>query len=130
MLCRYTLLGGRRASGRRRGEVANVYVDQHGPALLAVVLGVAGLNVLDAFYTMFFLAHGGQELNPIVDALICTGAWAFLLAKFTGVSICAAFLVLTKNFRASRIGLAIVGVGYAALLGWHLYLAGLMSRFG
>ncbi|HLU38054.1 MAG TPA: DUF5658 family protein [Planctomycetota bacterium] len=122
MLSRYAWHGGRRRAGRRAGETTNIYVDQHGPALLAVVVALTALNFLDAYFTVLFLSYGGQELNPLVDALLRLGPWPFVLAKSLGVGVCAAFLTTTKNFVAARIGLGVLTVGYLALLAWHLYL--------
>lgn len=124
MLSRYAWFGGRRTAGRRRGERSNVYVDQHGPVLLAVVLGLTALNFLDAYFTVLFLSYGGQELNPVVETLLAFGPWPFLLAKSLGVGLCVGFLTLTKNFRAARTGLAVLTLGYLALLAWHFHLLG------
>lgn len=119
---RYTLFGGRRRGGRRAGETENIYVDRHGPLLLFGALALSLLNVLDAFFTMLFLSHGGQELNPLIDSMLGLGLWPFLITKTIGVGICVAFLVMTKTFAAARIGLIVLLTGYTALLGWHLWL--------
>ncbi len=122
MFSRYAVLGGRRRGGRRAGETDNIYVDRHGPLLLFGALALALLNVLDAFFTMLFLSHGGQELNPLIDSMLGLGLWPFLLTKTIGVGICVAFLVMTKTFAAARVGLIVLLTGYTALLGWHLWL--------
>lgn len=123
MFSRYALLGGRRRNGGRRpGEAEDVFVDQHGPALFLVVLGIVALNFLDAWFTMFFLSHGGEELNPVMDFVIRTGTVPFILAKSVGIGLCVAVLTVSKTFRFARIGLAVVLVGYAVLFGWHLWL--------
>lgn len=124
MLSRFAWAGGRRRAGRRRDERADIYVDQHGPALLAVVAALTALNFLDAYFTVLFLSYGGEELNPVVEALLAFGPWPFLLAKSLGVGLCAGFLTVTKNFVAARIGLGVLTVGYLVLLGWHFYLLG------
>jgi hypothetical protein len=90
--------------------------------LLLAVLGVVLLNLADAFFTLLFLAHGGQEMNPIVDQVLAYGPHVFILFKTLGIGVCAGFLTLTKNFRAARIGLWIVLIGYSLLLCWHLLL--------
>jgi hypothetical protein len=122
MFCRYTLLGGRRRGGRRVGERAACFVDQHGHGLFSALLGIVALNVLDAWFTLYFLSYGGQELNPVVNAVLGLGIWPFVWFKTLGIGACAVFLALTKNFRPARIGLAFVLVGYSLLLGWHLFL--------
>jgi len=124
MLSRQAWWGGRRVGGRRRHERTEIYVDQHGPLLLVVVLALTTLNFLDAYFTVLFLSYGGQELNPVVEQLLALGPWPFLLAKSLGVGACAGFLTITKNFAAARVGLAALTVGYVVLLGWHLYLLG------
>ena len=121
----YTLFGGRRVAARRREDREGYIVDQHGSWLFAAVLVLALLNVLDAFYTILFLSHGGTELNPFVDwVLQAGGVGAFLAVKSVGIGLCGGFLVLTKNFSVSRWGLGIVLFGYSLLLCWHVYLLG------
>ena len=122
MFSRYTLFGGRRKQCRRTHERPNSFVDQHGPVLFAVITSIVALNFLDAFFTALFLSHGGQEMNPIIDWLLGFGLWPFLIGKSLGIGVCVAFLTMTKNFVVSRGGLAIVLIGYSALLGWHLHL--------
>ena len=46
-----------------------------------------------------------QEVNPLVAASLDSGMWLFLTVKSVGIGVCVAFLTLTKNFRASRLGL-------------------------
>jgi hypothetical protein len=122
MFSRHALLGGRRAGGRRVGEQQAVFVDRHGPGLLAVGLAIVVLNVLDAWFTLLLLSMGGREMNPLVQAILDWSVPAFLLFKTAGIGVCVGFLALTKNFRAARIGMGVVLGGYALLLGWHLYL--------
>lgn len=122
MLSRYTLLGGRRQAMRRQDEARGSFVDSHGTVLFLIVTAVAALNVLDALFTVLFLSYGGREINPLVAASLDSGIWVFLTLKSVGIGVCVAFLTLTKNFVVSRIGLAVVFVGYSALMGWHLWL--------
>ena len=124
MLSRYALWGGRRRQARREGEREGAFVDVHGPRLLAMVLAILALNLLDAWFTLVFLSHGGKELNPMVQTVLDLGdhPWPFLVMKTLGIGVLCAYLTLAKNFRSARIGLWVVFVGYTALLGWHLYL--------
>lgn len=127
LLCRFTIFGGRRRTGRRAGETAGAFVDNHGPVLFTVTLAIIGLNILDAWFTIFLLAQGGQEMNPVVAKVLELGIGPFIACKSVGIGICLAFLTLTKNFTISRVGLTTVLVGYSALLVWHLYLAARVS---
>jgi hypothetical protein len=124
MFSRYALLGGRRRTIRRVEERDGAFVDVHGPRLLLLVLAVLALNLLDAWFTLLFLSHGGKELNPIVQAVLDMGGhpWPFVLMKTVGIGILCGFLAITKHFRSARIGLWFVFVGYSVLLAWHLWL--------
>ncbi len=124
MLSRYSLFGGRRRTVRRADEREGAFVDVHGPRILLMVVAILGLNLLDAWFTLLFLSHGGQELNPLVQVVLDLGGhpWPFLLMKTVGIGCLCAFLILTKHFRSARWGLWFVLVGYSVLLAWHLWL--------
>ncbi len=130
MFSRYTLFGGRRSCVRRAEDDPEVFVDRYGKGVFVVVMSVVLLNLLDAWFTLLFLAHGGQELNPFVDEILKIGPEVFILFKTLGIGICTAFLTITKNFRAARIGMTVVLVGYSLLLCWHLVLLGVLLSQG
>lgn len=131
MFSRHVLWGGRRRAVRRAGERDGAFVDVHGPAMLFLVLAVVALNLLDAWFTLLFLSHGGTELNPVVQTVLDLGGhpWPFLLLKTIGIGAAAAFLAIAKNFWPARCGLVCVLLGYSALLGWHLFLLQQLDRF-
>lgn len=114
---RYVWFGGRRTSG---GE--GTFVDRHGGGLFALLLAVVLLNVLDAGFTVYFLSYGGEEVNPVMNWVLGFGVGAFLFAKSAAIGGGVVVLAWAKNFRPARIGLAIVLLGYTALLMWHLTL--------
>lgn len=124
ILSHYTFAGGRRRTIRRADEREGAFVDLHGPRILFLSLSILALNVLDAWFTLLFLSHGGKEMNPFVQRILDLGShpWPFLLFKTLGIGCCCTFLVLTKHFRPARIGMWTVFLGYTVLLGWHLYL--------
>lgn len=124
MFSRYVLRGGRRRKVRRDDERDGAFVDVHGPFVLLVVLVIVALNLLDAFFTLLFLSHGGVELNPIVQIVLDSTwhPWPFIMLKTVGIGMACAFLMMAKHFRPARFGLAFVFAGYAVLLGWHLAL--------
>jgi hypothetical protein len=123
MWSRHSLFGGRRRTVRRADERDGAFVDVHGPRLFALVMVIVALNLLDAWFTLLFLSHGGRELNPVVQSVLDFGhPWPFLLMKTLGIGCACAFLTLTKNFRSARWGLWFVLAGYSALLGWHCHL--------
>jgi len=124
MWSRYVLSGGRRRAVRRTDERDGAFVDVHGWRLLLAVTAILALNLLDAWFTLLFLSHGGQELNPLVQKVLDLGGhpWPFVLMKTVGIGVLCSFLVVTKNFRAARFGLWFVLIGYSLLLVWHLVL--------
>lgn len=124
MLSRYVLWGGRRRHVRRAEEREGAFVDVHGAGVFVIVVGIVALNLLDAWFTLLFLSHGGQELNPVVQALLDSAwhPWPFIGMKTVGIGLACMFLAMARNFQAARLGLWAVFLGYTCLLGWHLYL--------
>ena len=122
MFSRYTLLGGRRKGGRRKEERYGNFVDQHGSLLFAVLLLVAVFNIIDAYFTLFFLGEGAQEVNPVALFLLELGPWVFVLAKSLGIGLCLGFLCLARNFRMAQAGLGLVFAMYFSLTLYHLFL--------
>lgn len=125
MLSRYVFFGGRRREVRREGQREGAFVDIHGRPIMFMVIAIVLLNLLDAGFTLLFLSHGGQELNPFVQVVLDFSGhpWPFVLLKTVGIGLACAFLVMTKNFRPAQMGLWAVLIGYTVLLGWHIYLA-------
>ena len=124
MWSRYVFFGGRRRHIRRDEEREGGFVDVHGPGDIVVVMAIVALNLLDAWFTLLFLSHGGKELNPFVQYLLDfeTHPWPFVVLKTLGIGAACMFLAMTRNFTAARYGLWAVFLGYSALLTWHLYL--------
>lgn len=124
MWSRYVFFGGRRRNIRRDEEREGAFVDVHGPGVFVVILAIVALNLLDAWFTLLFLSHGGKELNPIVQYVLEfeSHPWPFVVLKTLGIGAACMFLAMTRNFTAARYGLWAVFLGYSALLSWHLYL--------
>ena len=73
--------------------------------------------------------RNGYSVNPLVAMSLDSGMWLFLTVKSVGIGVGVAFLTLTKNFRASRLGLGVVFVGYSMLMCRHVYLYCNLARF-
>ena len=93
-LSRYALFGGRRRGGRRDGERRDVFVDLFSEHIFLVAILIVALNMLDAFFTLLLLSHGGEEANPVALWLLNVGPWAFILAKTIGIGLCTILLVI------------------------------------
>ena len=109
----------RRRSSGRRAEDQNQYVDVYRPSDLAMLAGIVLLNVFDAFFTLLYLSHGGEEANPIMQYLLDMSMWAFLLEKCFIVGLWVLVLVVHKNFRTARLGLRVTLTVYSVLLLYH-----------
>jgi hypothetical protein len=122
MLSRFSFFRGRRRTGRRGGEVENVYIDIYSPQLVALLLLFFGLTVVDSVSTLIYLGKGGRELNPIAQWMIDQGSLFFVMAKGTLSGLCLLFVMLHKNFRPARLALGL-GFAFYTLLGlYHLVL--------
>ena len=122
MLSRYSFFGGRRRSGRRDGEVEDVYVDVYSKRLTVLLLIFFTLTVADSVLTLVYLGKGGREFNPVAQWMIDQGAVFFVLFKGVLSGLCLLFVMLHKNFKPARLALGI-GFSFYFLLGvYHLVL--------
>lgn len=119
---RYTLLGGRRRGGRRRGESEGSFVDQYSVRMWLLLVWVALMNAGDSFFTLLHLQDGGIELNPVAEAMLQTGRAGFVGLKSFLITVPLAVLCLHKNFPLARMGLWVAAGTYSVLLAYHLSL--------
>ena len=98
-LSRYTLWGRRRTLRRKEDQDRGGYVDRYSSGLLFLLILVAGLNVLDALFTMMILDDGGWEINPVVRSVIQLYGDRFWVWKFAMVSISLILLCLHSKFK-------------------------------
>jgi hypothetical protein len=122
LFSRFSVLGGARLAGRRRGERDNIYVDRYDARDLRVVLAILALNILDAWLTLVYIGYGGTEANPIARTLLEWGTDWFVGAKSLLVTACLLFLAVHKTFRCVRPALRLLSWFYGGLLVYHLVL--------
>lgn len=120
----YGALNPRRRSGRRRSDRYPV-VDWHAPRVLALVLGILGLCILDAVFTVVLISHGARELNPVMALFVPHNLLGFAAAKLllTGMGMCV--LVACSRMRLFRsipgeVFLYAVLAGYIVLVAYEL----------
>lgn len=121
-LSRYTLLGGRRRGPRRRADPQSIYVDRLGWGLASVLVVIFVLHVLDALFTLTHIAHGGAELNPLMDFFLRRSSEAFLVAKLGTAGLGLLFLGFHGRFPLVRPGIAALFVLYACVVCYHVIL--------
>lgn len=119
---------GRREKARRQIEVKQgYYTDRYEKWVGLVVIAIALMCVLDAFFTLNILARGGIEVNPFMSALLAINTQAFIIGKFAVTVVCLFFALVHVNFHVLRIlpmkyMLACISVFYAFLIVYELFL--------
>jgi hypothetical protein len=119
---RFTVRGGRRVHHRRSEEREGAFVDRYSNRLWILLLWTALMNIADCFFTLVHLQAGGEELNPVADALLTTGRVGFVVAKSALISVALLVLCIHKNFHLARVGLWAAAGGYTLLTIYHLSL--------
>jgi len=94
--------------------------DSPGVFFLAVLVII--LNLADAIFTEFILAHGGWEVNPIARAAIAAFGDSFWIWKYAVVSLSVILLSSLVHLRMARVCLAVAAVLYSAVTVWHMIL--------
>ncbi|MCK6459269.1 MAG: DUF5658 family protein [Planctomycetes bacterium] len=116
-------LVGKRKTGRREGEAANIYVDRYGVLDWVLVLGVLGLSLLDMVFTLIHLEAGGTEANPVMAwALEWGGHGGFKAVKIATTIIGLLVLLVHVRFRRVRALLSVAFLVYAGVFAFHIYL--------
>ena len=121
-LSRYTFSGRRRVFRRKEDQERGGYVDRYSSKLLFFLILVVGLNLLDAFFTMIILDHGGCELNPIVASVISLYGDEFWVWKFVLVSASLIVLCLHSKFRRVKVWIFGITIAYLGVVLYQLVL--------
>lgn len=122
ILSRYTLIGRRSSFRRLEDQRRGGYVDRYGQTLFFWIMLIAGLNILDAFFTVIILESGGMEINPVVQWAIDVfgdNAWSL---KFAVVFSGAVVLCLHSHFRLAKVSIAVAAVLYSGIVMYQLVL--------
>jgi len=92
---RYLFLGGRRRAVRRATDTRRVFIlDRYSPRLFAAMMGILVLSILDAALTLYLVAHGASEINPVMNYFLQMGPAVFMTAKYLFTSIAVVIFVL------------------------------------
>lgn len=121
-LSRYLFWGGRRRSVRRDTDLQASYVDRLPSRILAIVLAIFVFQILDAFFTLFHIARGGRELNPLMEYCLRQGPDVFLWTKLGLAALGLIFLSAHFRWPLVRRGLTGLFVLYAGVICYHLFL--------
>jgi hypothetical protein len=95
---RYLFLGGRRRGVRRLTDARRVFIlDRYSPRLFAAMMGIIVLSILDAALTLYLVAHGASEINPVMNYFLQKGPAVFMTAKYLFTSIAVVIFVLLAH---------------------------------
>lgn len=95
--------GRRTAGGRRPHEKHDYFVDRYPPLIRLLSVGVLILCNVDAFLTLHILSRGGNELNPVMDALLQASLPSFFYTKLLLTALGLVLLVVYYHYRWFRI---------------------------
>jgi hypothetical protein len=115
-LSRYTLYGRRSSFRRRKDHLRGGYVNRYGLTLFIFLILIAGLNVLDALFTIIILESGGLEVNPLVRWAIDTYGDRTWELKIALVSCGAIMLCLHSRFRMAKVYIIVAAVLYSGVV--------------
>jgi hypothetical protein len=90
-------------------------------------LAIVVLNLIDAFGTLRHLAHGAEELNPIMQALLDAGPVSFVLGKH--LLACGGIIGILAHHRYPAAGFVLRWVLfpiYLAIATYQIVLLGLI----
>ncbi len=130
LFSRYWLFG-RRRGGRRDDESDNIYVDRYSTTEWLLVAGILVLSVLDMYFTLVHLDHGGAEANPVMAATLTWGGTSlFKIVKLVTTFVGLGVLLVHIRFRRVKTLLSFAFLLYAGVFVFHMYLAFLRANPG
>ncbi|UCF91137.1 MAG: hypothetical protein JSW39_23135 [Desulfobacterales bacterium] len=123
------LLAGQRKKFRREEDRYKTFVfDRYSTRIFAAIMSIICLSLLDALLTLYLIAAGAFELNPVMAYFLTHGPMAFLGAKYFLTSFAVVILLIFKNVIFSkpkihaRSLLHYVMIAFTTVIGWELYL--------
>lgn len=122
MLSRFTLRGKRSRIRRDFDLERGRYVDRSRGRYLGLILVLIVFIAIDALSTLYIIAQGGTEANPIMDSTLELGVGWFLLVKLGPLP--AAFILLSvhRYYRWVRFALFALAAIYTTLMLYHISL--------
>ena len=129
----HSIYRNRRTSVRRETDMAtDVYFDRHEPWFAYLALGVMLLSITDAYFTLYILNHGGEEISPVVEYLVQQGNLSFFIIKYLITAIAVLVVLMHKNFTIFKYflgyhGLYIMLLSYVLLITYELAMLSIMN---
>jgi len=111
----------RKALRRKEDFNKGIYTDWHEPASFAVVFSILLFCFLDAFFTMYILSIGGEELNPFMRILLEKDYYVFFYVKLFLTALCLMVLIAHRRFKLFRF-LNGDNILYATFIGYFVLI--------
>ncbi|MEZ5499859.1 MAG: DUF5658 family protein [Steroidobacteraceae bacterium] len=123
----------RRRAVRRTRNRGFIAVDWHDARWLAVAILVMLCSLADALLTLNLIHHGAYEANPVMLPLVAGSGTAFAICKLAmtgGGMVLLILLAHSHVFGWLRVANVLYGILtlYAALIGYELWLLGLLTQ--
>ncbi|MCH9697753.1 MAG: DUF5658 family protein [Gammaproteobacteria bacterium] len=96
------------------------YTDYYESWLFGLTIAIVLLSVTDAMLTLRILAHGGVELNPVMDAILERGPIAFFVTKYSLT--CIGLIMCVLHIRHHVLRLIPMRTVMLSLFGGYLIL--------
>lgn len=118
---RYTLIGRRRRNRRATDPSHGYYVDRAEGTWLGALVTIVALILLDGGLTLYILANGGSEVNPIMNWVYGAGWEWFMGVKVATAVIIFPFLSVHRFFDTARTGGIVLLVAYSCVMLVHVH---------
>ena len=115
------MFSGRRHTIRRKTDrKTHLYVDRYGHWLFLSLLLIVLFSVLDAYFTIFLIDRGAEEMNPFTAFLLGQGFMYFFWVKYALTTFAVLVLCIYKNHFFVRIAIPSALIVYLSILSHHL----------
>ena len=126
---RSLFLGGSRKKIRRQGDKKRIfYLDHYSSGLFFIIVSILFLCAIDALLTLFLLARGAYEINPLMAYALKFGPYAFFGFKYLLTILPVVFLLIFRNVVirmlkiSTRTVLYFMAVFYLVVVVYELYM--------
>lgn len=117
----------RRSRGRRRSDKHYPLLDVFDGSAMFLAVALIALSLCDAFFTLNILAHGGREVNPIMNYMLNYGTFAFVASKMLLTALAIVVMTAAGNLkifslvRVRSVIAVLIGL-YAGLIVYELLI--------
>jgi hypothetical protein len=122
LLSRYTFVGSRRRTVRRKDDAArHIFVDRYGERLWLVLMLFLVLAVLDAILTLVLVENGlASEANPIMAFYLEHGNLTFFGVKILFTAFALLTFCVCKNRPFIKVTILVLMAAYLAVVIYQL----------